>query len=96
MGRADQTTKVKGLFVRPEQVAALVARHKHVVKARVIVTRENEMDQLHVQIEAEGGDWTAYPEDVHDLLKLRGTVEVLAPGELPKDGVVIEDRRSYD
>ncbi|MFD0982016.1 phenylacetate--CoA ligase family protein [Tropicimonas aquimaris] len=96
MGRADQTTKVKGMFVRPEQVAALVARHSHVHKARVIVTREDEMDKLHVQIEAEGGDWTEYAEDVHDLLKLRGSVEVLAPGDLPKDGVVIEDRRTYD
>ncbi|RYH08926.1 phenylacetate--CoA ligase family protein [Tropicimonas sp. IMCC6043] len=96
MGRADQTTKVKGMFVRPEQVAALVARHSHVYKARVIVTREGEMDKLHVQIEADGGDWTEYREDVHDLLKLRGTVEVVAPGDLPKDGIVIEDRRSYD
>ncbi len=96
MGRADQTTKVKGMFVRPEQVAALVARHSHVHKARVIVTRENEMDKMHVRIEADGGDWTEYGEDVHDLLKLRATIEVVAPGDLPKDGIVIEDLRSYD
>ncbi|MDV7143355.1 phenylacetate--CoA ligase family protein [Tropicimonas sp. TH_r6] len=96
MGRADQTTKVKGMFVRPEQVAALVARHSHVHKARVIITRESEMDAMHVQIEADGGDWTEYGEDIKDLLKVKGSVEVLAPGELPKDGIVIEDRRSYD
>ncbi|WP_116133340.1 phenylacetate--CoA ligase family protein [Tropicimonas sp. IMCC34043] len=96
MGRADQTTKVKGMFVRPEQVAALVARHKHVHRARVIVSRENEMDQMLVRIEAEGGDWTAYEDDVHDLLKLRARVEVVAPGALPRDGIVIEDLRKYD
>ncbi|WP_068115729.1 phenylacetate--CoA ligase family protein [Tropicimonas marinistellae] len=96
MGRADQTTKVKGMFVRPEQVAALVARHSHVHKARVIVSREGEMDSMHVQIEADGGDWTEYGEDIQDILKLRASVEVLAPGDLPKDGVVIEDRRTYD
>ncbi|NDR57993.1 phenylacetate--CoA ligase family protein [Aliiruegeria sabulilitoris] len=96
MGRADQTTKVKGMFVRPEQVAQLVARHSHVHKARVIISRENEMDSMHVQIEADGGDWTEYGEDVKDLLKLKASIEVLAPGELPKDGIVIEDRRVYD
>ncbi len=96
MGRADQTAKVKGMFVRPEQVAQLVARHSHVHKARVIITRENEMDRMHVQIEADGGDWTEYGADVKDLLKLKATIEVLAPGELPKDGIVIEDRRVYD
>ncbi|PRY24260.1 phenylacetate-CoA ligase [Aliiruegeria haliotis] len=96
MGRADQTAKVKGMFVRPEQVASLVARHSHVHKARVIVTRENEMDKMHVQIEADGGDWTEYANDVHDLMKLKASIEVLEPGALPKDGIVVEDKRSYD
>ena len=54
------------------------------------------MDVMHVRIEADGGDWTEYADDVKDLLKLKATVEVLAPGELPKDGIVIEDKRSYD
>ncbi|MFY0693359.1 MAG: AMP-binding protein [Paracoccaceae bacterium] len=96
MGRADQTTKIKGMFVRPEQVAALVSRHAEVTRARVIATRDGEMDVMTVRIEAEGGDADAYAQSVADVLKLRGTVEVVAPGTLPKDGVVIDDQRSYD
>ncbi|MDK3074264.1 phenylacetate--CoA ligase family protein [Sedimentitalea sp. JM2-8] len=96
MGRADQTTKIKGMFIRPEQVAALVARHAEIVKARVIATRQGEMDAMTVRIEAVGGDGAAYEKTVADVLKLKGTVEVVAPDSLPKDGLVIEDQRSYD
>ena len=96
MGRADQTTKIKGMFIRPEQVAALVAKHDEIVKARVIASREGEMDTMTVRIEAAGGDGTAYAKTVADVLKLKGTVEVVVPGSLPKDGLVIEDQRSYD
>jgi phenylacetate-CoA ligase len=96
MGRADQTTKIKGMFIRPEQVAALVAKHDEIVKARVIASREGEMDAMTVRIEAEGGDGAAYAKTVADILKLKGAVEVVAPGSLPRDGLVIEDQRSYD
>ncbi|SEO71353.1 phenylacetate-CoA ligase [Salinihabitans flavidus] len=96
MGRADQTTKIKGMFVRPEQVAALVAAHDEIARARVIASREGEMDVMTVQVEAEGGDAAAFSETAAGLLKLRGKVEVVAPGSLPKDGLVIEDRRKYD
>ncbi|MGD9863883.1 MAG: phenylacetate--CoA ligase family protein [Pseudodonghicola sp.] len=96
MGRADQTTKIKGMFVRPEQVAQLVDKHAEIVKARVIASREGEMDAMTVRIEAAGGDAAAYARSVADLLKLKGTIEVVAPGSLPKDGLVIEDQRSYD
>mgnify|MGYP000023507228 CR=1 FL=1 len=96
MGRADQTTKIKGMFVRPEQVAALVAKHSEVAKARVIATREGEMDSMTVQIEAEGGDAESYAKSVAEVLKLKGRVDVVALGSLPKDGLVIEDQRSYD
>jgi phenylacetate-CoA ligase len=96
MGRADQTTKVKGMFVRPEQVAALVARHAEVAKARVVITRENEQDQMTVKFEAQGGDAAAYAASITDTLKLKAAVEIVAPGSLPKDGLVIEDQRSYD
>ncbi|MGH1459985.1 MAG: phenylacetate--CoA ligase family protein [Paracoccaceae bacterium] len=96
MGRADQTTKIKGMFVRPEQVAQLVARHDEIVKARVIAARAGEMDTMTVQIEAQGGDAAAFADSVADVLKLKGTVEIVAPGSLPKDGLVIEDQRSYD
>ena len=96
MGRADQTTKIKGMFVRPEQVAALVARHPEVSKARVIATRAGERDVLTVRVEAEGADVAALETSVSALLKMKGAVEIVAPGALPKDGKVIDDQRSYD
>ncbi|MGR3802612.1 phenylacetate--CoA ligase family protein [Marinibacterium profundimaris] len=96
MGRADQTTKIKGMFVRPEQVAALVDRHAEIVKARVVASREGEMDAMTVRIEASGGDADAFSRSVAELLKLKGAVEIVSPGSLPKDGLVIEDQRSYD
>ena len=96
MGRADQTTKIKGMFVRPEQVAALVAKHAEIARARVVASREGEMDVMTVQIEAEGGAPEAYAATVTDVLKLKGRIEVVAKGSLPNDGKVIEDLRSYD
>ncbi|NHQ75853.1 phenylacetate--CoA ligase [Roseovarius gahaiensis] len=96
MGRADQTTKIKGMFVRPEQVAALVARHDAIAKARVIATRDGEMDVMTVRIEADGGDAEHYAAAVADTLKLKGRIEIVARGSLPNDGLVIEDQRSYE
>ena len=96
MGRADQTTKIKGMFVRPEQVAALVEKHDEIVKARVIASRDGEMDAMTVQIEAKGGDEAVFARSVAEVLKLKGKVEVVAPDALPKDGLVIEDQRTYD
>ncbi|OIQ27293.1 MAG: AMP-dependent synthetase [Alphaproteobacteria bacterium MedPE-SWcel] len=96
MGRADQTTKIKGMFVRPEQVAALVDKHDEIVKARVVASRDGEMDMMTVRIEANGGDATRFARSVVDVLKLKGTVDIVAPGSLPKDGLVIEDQRKYD
>lgn len=96
MGRADQTTKIKGMFVRPEQVAALVERHPEILKARVIATRDGEQDAMTVQIEAEAIDRDAVAASVQATLKLRGKIEVHAPDSLPKDGKVIDDQRSYE
>ena len=96
MGRADQTTKIKGMFVRPEQVAALVEKHDEIVKARVIASRDGEMDAMTVKIESPDDDGSAYAKSVIEVLKLKGAIEVVAPGSLPKDGLVIEDQRSYD
>ncbi|CUI53726.1 phenylacetate--CoA ligase family protein [Cognatishimia activa] len=96
MGRADQTAKIKGMFVRPEQVAALVARHDEVAKARVVASREGEQDVMTVQLETPRADADSYQESIVGLLKLKGRVELVAPGSLPNDGVVIEDQRSYD
>ena len=96
MGRADQTTKIKGMFVRPEQVAGLVARHPEITRARVIADREGEMDAMTVQIESPRAADAEYAASVAETLKLRGRIEVVAPGSLPNDGLVIEDRRKYD
>ncbi|MDO5658517.1 MAG: phenylacetate--CoA ligase family protein [Paracoccus sp. (in: a-proteobacteria)] len=96
MGRADQTAKIKGMFVRPEQVAALVARHPEVLRARVIAERQGEMDAMTVQVESPREAAEEYGATIADVLKLRGKVEIVAPGSLPNDGVVIEDRRKYD
>ena len=98
MGRADQTTKVRGMFVHPGQIAEIVKRHPEIGKARLVVTGEMANDQMALQIE------TATPsealqlkvaEAVRDVTKLRGNVQCVAPGSLPNDGKVIEDARSY-
>ena len=96
MGRADQTTKIKGLFVRPEQVADLVSSHKDIQRARVIATREGEMDVMTVKIETDHQDLAAFEASITSTLKLKGNVELVSPGSLPRDGVVIEDLREYD
>jgi len=96
LGRADQTTKIKGMFVRPEQVAALVASHDGIQKARVIATREGERDVMTVEIETRESDKAGFEKAVNETLKLRGNVVLVAPGSLPKDGKVIDDQRSYE
>jgi len=96
MGRADQTTKIKGMFVRPEQVAALVAKHPEIDKARVIATREGQRDVMTVQLEVDAQDGTGFETSVFETLKLRGNVVVVAKGSLPNDGKVIDDQRRYD
>ena len=96
MGRADQTTKIKGMFVRPEQVADFVAKHAEIARARVIAMREGERDVMVVRVEADAGDPDAYAASVAETLKLKGRVEIVPPGSLPNDGLVIEDTRSYD
>ena len=96
MGRADQTTKIKGMFVRPEQVAALVARHDGIGRARVIASREDEADVMTVRIEAAGAEPDHFAGTVSEVLKLRGRIEIVPPGSLPNDGKVIEDQRTYE
>ena len=96
MGRADQTTKIKGMFVRPEQVAQLVAAHDEISRARVIASRAGEQDVMTVRIESSAPDAEAYAASVAALLKLKGQIEVVVPDSLPRDGLVIEDQRTYD
>ena len=96
MGRADQTTKVKGMFIRPEQIASFVAHHAEVIKARAVICRADDQDHMILKVEAAEGNAERYAQTAVDTLKLRAAVEVVAPDSLPKDGVVIEDQRSYD
>jgi phenylacetate-CoA ligase len=93
MGRADQTTKIKGMFVRPEQVATLVASHPAIARARVIATRDGDADRMTVRIEA--AEDASFEDVVVAALKMRGEIEVVLPGTLPRDGIVIEDARDY-
>ncbi len=96
MGRADQTAKIKGMFVRPEQVAALVAHHPGLDRARVIVDRSDEADSMQVQCAGDALDAAAIAASLPDVLKLKGDVRIVADADLPRDGIVIEDRRTYD
>jgi len=96
MGRADQTAKIKGMFVRPEQVADFVAKHDEISRVRVIASRDGEMDTMTVQIETDATDADRYLITMTDTLKLKGKIELVAKGSLPNDGLVIEDQRSYD
>ena len=96
MGRADQTTKIKGMFVRPEQVATLVASHELIERVRVVATRQGEMDAMKVQIETSVSGSDIFDNLVKVHLKLKGDIEIVAPGGLPRDGLVIEDQRIYD
>jgi phenylacetate-CoA ligase len=97
MGRADQTTKVKGMFVHPEQVAEVVKRHEGLLKARLVVTREGVNDQMTLRCETVDGQGPgdAVAETLRALTKLKGAVEFVGPGALPNDGKVIEDARDH-
>ncbi len=95
-GRADQTTKIKGMFVRPEQVADLVGRSSEIKKARVNVTRSDNNDIMTVLLEVEGDLNKDYGPMVKEILKLKGDVELVSPGSLPNDGKVIDDQRTFD
>mgnify|MGYP001184929483 CR=1 FL=1 len=99
MGRADQTAKVRGMFVRPEQIAAVLRRHPEIRKARLEIARAGESDVMLLRCEAEGapeGLTKAIAGSLQGETGLRGEVELAAPGSLPNDGKVIDDRRSYE
>jgi phenylacetate-CoA ligase len=100
MGRADQTTKIRGMFVHPSQVATIAKRFPDIVKARLVVSGEMADDRMTLQVEtaknAETEDLLEkISEAIRDVTKLRGTVALFALGSLPNDGRVIEDARSY-
>jgi phenylacetate-CoA ligase len=98
MGRADQTTKIKGMFVHASQVNEIARRFPEVKKARLVVSGEMANDQMCLQVEAtEVGDGLRekLEDAMREVTKLRGQVQVVRPGSLPNDGKVIEDARSY-
>ena len=98
MGRADQTTKVRGMFVHPSQVADVVRRHPEIVRARLVVEGEMANDRMALHIECDAapeGLAARVAESVRDVTKLRANIVTVAGGALPNDGKVIEDRRSY-
>ncbi len=97
LGRADQRTKVKGLFVDPSQVAEVLRRHPAVKRARLLVTRAEELDHMTLRCEAPGGAAPGLAEalgqTLREVTQLKGEVELVPPGTLPNDGKVVEDTR---
>jgi phenylacetate-CoA ligase len=96
MGRADQTAKVKGMFVHPKQVAEVATRHPELKRLRLVVGREGEQDTMMLLAESAKRDAsleTAVGATLQSVTKLKGTVKLVAPGELPNDGKVIADER---
>jgi phenylacetate-CoA ligase len=98
LGRADQTTKVRGMFVHPEQVADIVRRHGSILRARLIVERPAGADEMTLLIETgePGDDPARIAETVQAVTKLRGAVSRVPAGSLPEDGKLIEDRRNLN
>jgi phenylacetate-CoA ligase len=100
MGRADQTTKVRGMFVHPEQVAAVLARHPEVLKGRLVIDNVDKQDLMSLRCEIAGTPAdelrAAIAHSIRELCKLRGEVVFDAPGSLANDGKVIDDVRSYE
>ncbi len=98
MGRADQSTKVRAMFVTPAQVNDVTRRHPEVVRARLVVEGEAGNDRMTLKCEARNrpaGLAEAIVASIREVTKLRGEVELVPPGSLPNDGKVIEDQRKY-
>jgi len=99
MGRADQTAKVRGMFIHPEQVDKVIKRHAEIRRARLVIDWVEQADQLTLQCECASNDAAlraAIADSIRAICKLRGEVEIVEPGKLPNDGKVIDDVRQYD
>ena len=99
MGRADQTTKVRGMFVTPKQVGEIVRRHPEIVRARLVVAGETGNDSMTLRCETTSQGEAlkaALVASIRDVTKLRGDIEFVPAGSLPNDGKVIDDTRKYD
>ena len=100
MGRADQTTKIRAMFVHPSQVAEIARRHPQISKARLVVSGEmaNDVMTLHCEVTdptSMNDQLDAIVASIRDITKLRGDVKLVAAGSLPNDGKVIDDIRTY-
>lgn len=98
MGRADQRTKIKGMFVDPAQVDEIVKAHSEIAKARLTVTREGEADAMSLSVEtgtSDAGLAERIGQTLREVTRLKGAVAIVAPGSLPNDGKVISDEREY-
>jgi phenylacetate-CoA ligase len=98
LGRADQTTKVRGMFVHPEQVSDILRRHKSILRARLVIERPASADEMTLLVEMgeAAEDAAQIAETVQAVTKLRGRVSRVPAGSLPADGTLIEDRRKFD
>ena len=101
LGRADQTTKVRGMFVHPAQVAEVLRRHPEALRGRLVIEGEMANDRMMLRVETPGGMapdglTSALERSLRDITKLRGEVQCVAAGSLPNDGKVIEDARKYE
>ncbi len=98
MGRADQTAKVRGMFVHPEQIAEIVRRHKSIIRARLVIERPASADQmsLHIEMGEPAESVGAIAESAQAVTKLRAEIVRVPEGSLPNDGKIIEDRRPVD
>lgn len=97
MGRADQATKVRGMFVHPEQVADILSRHPEVLRARLVVSGSAGHDEMTLRVEVRGDPPVqAIEVSVREITKLRARIDTVAPGALPNDGKIIEDVRRYE
>jgi phenylacetate-CoA ligase len=99
MGRAHQTAKVKGMFVRPELVVEVGKRHPALGRVRLVITRANEQDAMTLMAECATPDTDltdAVAASLQSVTKLKGEVKLVAPGSLPNDGKVIADERPVD
>jgi len=99
MGRADQTTKIKGMFVHPGQVAALARRFPQLGRVRLVVTRTGDQDLMTLRCEsgeAPESLLAGLAQALQEITKLKGQVELVAPGSLPNDGKAIDDQRRYE
>jgi len=99
MGRADQTAKVRGMFVHPSQVASVVSRHEELLRARLVIGRVDNQDVMTLKCEIENHQESIeqlIEQSVREICKLRADIELCPAGVLPNDGVVIEDARPLD